>query len=50
MINIAKLLNVTIDKKTGQVFLEMEVIDPTWKQKILKNWKTKEVFLTIKEK
>jgi len=47
---IARLLNVSVDKKTGKVFIEMEVTDPTWKQKILRNWKDKEVVLVIKEK
>jgi len=47
---IAKLLNVTYDTDTGQVFLKMEVIDPVWKQKILREWQTAEVKLVIEEK
>lgn len=39
-IDIAKLLNVRYNKETGQVILEMEVTDPVWKQKILREWQT----------
>jgi len=49
-IEIAKLLNVKVDTKTGRVFLEMEVTDPTWKQKILREWQDVEVKLVIEEK
>lgn len=49
-VEIAKLLNVRVDTKTGRVFLEMEVTDPVWKQKILREWQDVEVKLVIEEK
>lgn len=49
-IEIARLLNVRVDTKTGQVYLEMEVTDPTWKQRILREWQDVEVKLVIEEK
>jgi len=49
-VEIAKLLNVRVDTKTGRVFLEMEVLDPVWKQKILSNWQELEVELIVEEK
>jgi len=49
-IEIAKLLNVRTDTKTGRVFLEMEVLDPVWKQKILSSWQELNVKLVIEEK
>ena len=49
-IEIAKLLNVRVDTKTGRVFLEMEVTDPVWKQKILREWQDVEVKLVIEDK
>ena len=49
-IEIARLLNVSVDTETGQVYLEMEVTDPTWKQRILREWQDVEVKLVITEK
>ena len=49
-IEIARLLNVRVDTETGKVYVEMEVTDPTWKQKILRNWKNLEVRLVVEEK
>jgi len=49
-IEIAKLLNVRVDTKTGRVFLEMEVLDSTWKQKILSKWQDLDVKLVIEDK
>lgn len=49
-IEIAKMLNVRIDTKTGQVFIEMEIIDPTYKQKIMRNWEELEVKLVVEKK
>lgn len=37
-VEVARLLNVKVNTDTGQVFLEMEVTDPTWKQRILRGW------------
>lgn len=48
-VNIAKLLNVRYDKNTGRVILEMEVIDPVWKQRILNKWQELNVKLVIEE-
>ena len=48
-IEIAKLLNVRVDKETGRVFLEMEVLDPVWKQKILSKWQDFDVKLIIED-
>lgn len=47
---IARLVNVTYDQDTGQVFLKMEVTDPVWRQKILREWQDLEVNLVISEK
>ena len=47
---IAKLYNVRYNKENGKVFIEMEITDPAWKQKILKNWQELEVKLVIEEK
>ena len=47
---IARLLNVSVDTETGQVYIEMEVTDPTWKQKILRNWEDLNVRLVVEEK
>jgi hypothetical protein len=49
-VDIAKLLNVRYNKDTGRVILEMEVIDPVWKQRILKEWQELDVKLVIEEK
>lgn len=49
-IEIARMLNVTYDSETGRVFIEMEVTDPAWKQKILRNWQDLEVRLVVEEK
>ncbi len=49
-IDIAKLLNVSYNTKTGQVFLTMEVLDPVWKQKFLHHWQDLDVKLTVNAK
>ncbi len=49
-IEIARLLNVKVNTDTGQVFLEMEVTDPAWKQRILREWQEVEVKLVIEKK
>lgn len=49
-IEIARLLNVSVDTDTGRVFLEMEVTDPTWRQRILREWQDVDVKLVIEEK
>jgi hypothetical protein len=49
-VEIAKLLNVKVDKDSGRVFLEMEVMDPVWKQKILREWQDIEVKLVLEPK
>lgn len=46
-IDIAELLNVRYNKETGQVILEMEVTDPVWKQKVLREWQTMKVRLVL---
>ena len=48
-VDIAELLNVRYNKETGQVILEMEVVDPVWKQKILREWQKMKVKLVIDE-
>ena len=40
----------TVDKDSGRVFLEMEVMDPVWKQKILREWQDMEVKLVLDPK
>lgn len=47
---IAELYTVTYDKNTGDLFLKMKVIDPVWKQKILRNWQDLKVKLVVEEK
>jgi tartrate dehydratase alpha subunit/fumarate hydratase class I-like protein len=49
-IEIAKLLNVKVNTDTGQVFLEMEVTDPVWKQKMLREWQDVDVKLVVENK
>lgn len=49
-IEIAKLLNVKVNTDTGQVFLEMEVTDPVWKQKVLRRWQNVNVKIILEEK
>jgi len=48
-IEIAKMYNVRYNDEDGRVFIEMEVTDPAWRQKILRNWKDLEVKLVIEE-
>lgn len=45
--DIAELLNVRYNSDTGQVILEMEVVDPVWKQKILREWQKMKVRLVV---
>jgi hypothetical protein len=47
MNEIATLLNVRFDKETGRLILEMEVTDPVWKQKILREWQDINVRLVV---
>lgn len=49
-IDIARMMNVSYDTKTGQVFITMEVTDPVWKQKIMREWEDLEVKLVVEEK
>ena len=49
-IKIAKLMNVKYDNETGEMYLEMKVIDPVWKQKLLKSWQELNVKLVVEEK
>lgn len=49
-VEIAKLLNVKVNKDSGRVFLEMEVIDPVWKQRLLREWQDIDVKLVIEDK
>lgn len=37
-VEIAEIFNVSYDKETGDLFLKFKVIDPVWKQKILREW------------
>jgi len=48
-IKIAKLMNVKYNSETGEMFLEMKVIDPVWKQKLLNNWQELNVKLVVEE-
>jgi len=50
MTDIATLLNVRYDSETGKMILEMEVIDPVIKQKILREVDKLEVKLVLQEK
>lgn len=44
-VEVAKFLNITIDAETGQVFLEIEILDPVWKSKIKNNIKKIKIIL-----
>jgi len=48
-VKIAKLMNVKYNSETGEMFLEMKVTDPVWKQKLLKEWQELNVKLVIDE-
>jgi hypothetical protein len=48
-IEVARLLNVKVNTNTGQVYLEMEVTDPVWKQKILSEWQDSTIKLVIEK-
>lgn len=48
-IEIARMLNVRYDNKDGRVFIEMEVTDPAWKSKIMRDWEKLEVRLVVDE-
>ena len=49
-IEIAELYTVTYDKETGDVFLKMKVIDPVWRQRLLRDWQDLNVKLIVEEK
>lgn len=49
-VDIARMMNVTYDDKTGQVFITMEVTDPVWRQKLMREWENLEVKLVVEEK
>jgi hypothetical protein len=49
-IKIAKLLNVKVNNSTGQVFLEMEVVDPVWRSKFLQKWQDMDAYIVVEEK
>ena len=49
-VEIAELYTVIYDDETGDVFLKMKVIDPVWRQKILRNWQDLDVKLIVEEK
>jgi hypothetical protein len=49
-VQIAKLLNVTYDTDTGDVYLEMKVTDPVWRTRFLREWQNLEVKLVVEEK
>lgn len=43
-------MNVKYNSDTGEMFLEMKVTDPVWKQKFLKEWQELDVSLVIENK
>jgi len=49
-VDIARMMNVTYDNKTGQVFITMEVTDPAWRQRLMRDWENLEVKLVVEEK
>jgi hypothetical protein len=49
-IEIAKIYNVMYDEETGELYLKFKVIDPVWKQKILREWMDLELKLVVEEK
>jgi len=49
-IKIAELLNVTYNTETGDVFIQMKITDPVWRQKFLSDWQKLDVQLIVKEK
>ena len=48
-IEVARLLNVKVNTNTGQVYLEMEITDPVWKQKVLSEWQVSTIKLVIEK-
>ena len=49
-VDIARMMNVTYDNETGQVFITMEVTDPVWRQRLMRDWENLEVKLVVEEK
>lgn len=49
-VEIAELYTVIYDEETGDVFLKMKVIDPVWRQKILRSWQDLSVKLVVEDK
>jgi len=49
-IEIAKLFNISYNNETGEMFLKFQVVDPVWKQKILREQNDVEIKLVINTK
>lgn len=46
---IAELYTVIYDPDTGELFLKFKVVDPVWRQKILREWEDYRFKLIIED-
>lgn len=46
---IAELYTVIYDSDTGELFLKFKVVDPVWRQKILREWEDYRFKLIIED-
>lgn len=46
---IAELYTVIYDSETGELFLKFKVVDPVWRQKILREWEDYKFKLIIED-
>lgn len=49
-IDVAEIFNFIYDEDSGDLYLKFKVIDPVWKQKILREWGKWIFKLVIEEK
>ena len=47
---VARFINLEYDKKTGELFIKIEITDPVWKQKILREWDKIKMNISFEEK
>lgn len=46
---IAELYTVIYDSETGELFLKFKVVDPVWRQKILREWEDYKFKLIVED-
>jgi len=49
-VDVAEIFNFIYDEETGDLYLKFKVVDPVWKQKILREWNKWVFKLVIEEK